>query len=87
MVPETPASQPEDVVACTPAVPSVSAVDPVLNRIISANAETLRKRRNDLGLSPELQVPAPKRRLLAAKLNISKLFEEIIYSFFICINE
>ncbi len=75
MVPETPASQHDDVVASTPALPSAHTADPVLNRIISANAEVLRKRRIDLGLSPELQVPAPKRRILAAKLNISQLFQ------------
>jgi hypothetical protein len=84
---ETPASPDDDVVSATPApVLGHSSVpgDPVLNRMISVNAEGLRKRRLNLGLSPDIQVPSPKHRLLSAKLNISRLFNKLVYSL-ICI--
>ncbi len=81
----SPGSQREDVVLSTP-LPSKqsrgrsqtnTSHDAVLSQMISANADGLRKRRLNQGLSPELQVlePAPKHRLVSAKLNISQLFE------------
>jgi hypothetical protein len=77
VVPETPASPSVDVVAATPALlPPAHPADPVLTRMIRANAEGLRKRRLNYGLSPEFQVsqPPPKHRLLNAVLDISTLF-------------
>jgi hypothetical protein len=81
VVPETPASQDNDVVLATPAL--ATGKDPVLDRMIASNAEGLRKRRLALGLSPEFQVPQPpqKHRLVNAILNISTLFELV----FVCV--
>jgi hypothetical protein len=77
---ETPASPHKDVVPSTP-VPAPASQplndDPVLSRMVRANAEGFRKRRLALELSPEFQVsqPPPKHRLVNAKLDISCLFE------------
>jgi hypothetical protein len=75
----TPASQSSvEVVPETPeVVPASQARDPVLQRMLAVNGEGMRKRRAALGLSPEIQVaqPAPKQRLLNARLNISSLLE------------
>jgi hypothetical protein len=45
--------------------------------MISANAAGMRKRRIDLDISPDPQVslPAPKHRLVAARSNISQYFQ------------
>jgi hypothetical protein len=76
VIPESPASPPDDVVPVTPpslSNPPVVTKDPVLARMVRVNAEGLRKPRLDLGLSPDL--PSRKHRLLNAKLDISTLFE------------
>jgi hypothetical protein len=71
----TPASQFSDDVV--PETPASQAFDPVLRRMLEANGDGMRKRRADLGLSPDIQVaqPAPKKRLLSARLNISSLLK------------
>jgi hypothetical protein len=71
----------DDEVQATPAVTAVSKtgsqVDPVLALTLKANEEGLKKRRLAQAISPELQVPErpSKFRLVAAKLNLSQLFD------------
>jgi hypothetical protein len=49
--------------------------DKLLTAALKNNAETFRKRRLALAISPELQVPeSSKFRILSAKVNLSQLF-------------
>jgi hypothetical protein len=54
-------------------VPSGQEIDKVVERALANNSDRMRKRRLDLGLSPDIQVPS-KFVALTARLNISQLF-------------
>jgi hypothetical protein len=74
----SPVSLYDDVVPLTPApAPANASSDPVLEKIVKANEAGLRKRRLLQGVHPDLQVlePPTKHRLVAAKVNISRLLE------------
>jgi hypothetical protein len=55
--------------------------DKLLTATLKNNAEKFRKRRLELALSPEIQVPrSSKFRIISAKANLSQLFDWLVTS-------